>query len=148
MPEDERDERSLHHIVKLNGSYLFADPVGVNLAVSLRHESGIPVNRSFRTERGVLNQGRARVAAAPTGEDDNGASLGGRLDPITILDLRAEKQFSLPSRWGRLTVTVDAFNLLNENATRSAVTSAGRFYGLIFDIVPPRLVRLGFGWMF
>ncbi len=136
------------HIVKLNGSYMFADPIGVNLAVSLRYESGIPVNRRFITQRGVLNQGRVRVVAAPLGEDDNPASLGGRLDAITILDLRAEKQLALPGRWGRLTLSVGAFNLLNESATRSTITNAAGAYGRIRAIVAPRMVRLGLGWMF
>jgi hypothetical protein len=140
------DDRA--NLIKLNGSYLFADPIGVNLGVSLRHESGLPVRRTFSTERSVLNQGRVRITAAPAGEDDNPASLGGRFDAITILDLRAEKQFALPGRWGRLSLTVEAFNLLNENATRSAFTHSGSFYGRVFSIVPPRVVRLGLGWVF
>ena len=138
----------LPHIVKVNGSYLFADPVGVNLAVSLRHQSSPAVSRNFRTERGLLNQGRVRIIAAPKGKDDNPASLGGRLDAITILDLRAEKQVRLPGRWGRVGVSLDVFNLLNENATRGAVTSAGPAYGRIRSIVPPRMLRLGVNWIF
>jgi len=141
-----REDRA--HIIKLNASYLFADPVGVNVGVSLRHESGMPVSRRFRLDRGIVNQGRITLLAAPLGTDDNPASLGGRLSSITLLDLRAEKQFALPGSWGRMTLTFDAFNILNENAERSVIDFAGPAYGRIRQIVPPRMLRLGLGWIF
>lgn len=135
------------HVVKLNGSYLFADPIGVNLAVSLRHESGLPVRRFFRLPRGLVNQGRPSIVAGGYGVDDNPASLGGRLDSITLLDLRLEKQFAI-SGAGRLTLMLDAFNILNDNSVRSAVQGAGPVYGQPRAIVPPRMLRLGLGWWF
>jgi len=141
-----REDRT--HIVKLNASYLFADPVGVNLGVSLRHESGGPIRRLFRLDRGTVSRGQPWIAAAPIGTDDNPASLGGRMSSITLLDLRGEKQFALPGSWGRMTLTFDAFNILNENAERSINTRSGSTYGRIRGIVPPRMLRLGFGWMF
>ena len=139
------DDRT--HIVKVSGNYLFPG-VGVKLGANFRYESGVPTLRSVRTPGGLLNQGRTRVSAAGRGEDDNPASLGQRLDAVTILDLRLEKQFTMPGRWGQLALHFDAFNLFNENAVRNAVQNAGPAYGRITSIVSPRMLRLGLGWSF
>jgi len=47
-----------------------------------------------------------------------------------------------------MTLTFDAFNILNENAERSVIDFAGPAYGRIRQIVPPRMLRLGLGWIF
>jgi len=135
------------HIVKVTGNYMFRS-IGVNLGANFRYESGRPALREIRTPRGMLNQGSIRVAAAGRGEDTNEFSIGRRLGDVVILDLRAEKEFDLPGRWGRLSLYLDAFNLTNENAVRSATQTSGQAYRRINLIVPPRMLRLGGGWFF
>jgi len=140
------DDRT--HIVKVSGNYLIPEPIGVNIGLSLRYESGIPRSRWVRPPWGLLNQGAPLVAAVPRGEDTNPAAIGQRNDDVTIVDLRVEKQFGLPGRWGQVGVSLDAFNLLNENAVRNASQTSGRFFGTISSIVPPRMLRLGLYWVF
>ena len=135
------------HIVKVTGNYLLARS-GINFGVNFRYESGRPALRFIRTPTGLLNQGSISVAAAGRGEDTNTFGLGSRLGDVVILDLRAEKQFDLPGRWGRASFYVDGFNLTNENAVLNATQVSGPTYGTIRGFVAPRMFRLGVAWIF
>ena len=135
------------HIVKASGSYLF-ESIELNIGANFRFENGVPALRSVRTPRGLLNQGPVEVSAAGRGLDTNPAGIGARLGAVTVLDVRIEKQFTMPDRWGRLSFQFDLFNLLNENAVRSAFQTSGRAYGRINNIVAPRMFRVGIGWRF
>ncbi len=133
------------HLVKVTGNYVFAEPVGVNLGVFWRLESGAPLTRvaDFRS-RDVegLNQNRVRVRVAPPGEDTIG---GERLDTLNMVDVRAEKRFTL-GRYGLLHIYADVFNLFNTNAVTRQGNISGVNFERVFDLVPPRVFRIGVGW--
>jgi len=131
------------HIVKATGTYLFAEPVGVNLGAFLRVHTGQPLLRwvEFFGYEG-LKYGWDYLRAAPPGEDTIG---GERYDTVALLDLRAEKQFTL-GRWGSLRVIADVFNVFNNNTVTNQETTSGPYWGDIYDLVQPRVIRLGFAW--
>jgi len=133
------------HLVKVTGNYVFAEPIGVNLGVFWRLESGAPLTRlvDFRS-RDVegLNQNRVRVRATPPGEDTIG---GERLDTVNIVDVRAEKRFTV-GRYGLLHIYADVFNLFNTNAVTRQGNISGVNFERVFNLVPPRVFRIGVGW--
>ena len=64
-----------------------------------------------------------------------------RYDDLHLVDLRAQKTFTLART--RATVTVDAFNLLNNDVLLRQIAQVGSTFRNPTEIVPPRLVRLG-----
>ena len=139
------------HIIKVTGNYLIPEPIGINLGLFLRRNSGQPLVRDFLVTG--LNQGTISVRAAPAGEDPApapkaGLPDGGRFDAVTILDLRAEKQFTLPGPYGVLHVYADYFNVGNANTIWGMRQRSSSTYGRISSIVPPWVFRLGGSWDF
>jgi hypothetical protein len=131
------------HIFKATGTYLFPKPVGVNLGAFFRVQTGQPLLRwvEYYGYDG-LQYGWAQLRAAPPGED----SIGGeRYDTLALLDLRVEKQFTI-GRWGRVRVIADVFNVFNSNTVTNQETASGPYWGEVYDLVQPRVFRLGFGW--
>jgi outer membrane receptor protein involved in Fe transport len=63
------------------------------------------------------------------------------MSSTTIVDLNLRKRFVLGGDWG-LTASVDALNVLNENAA-NRVGYTGADYGQVGSIVTPRRFRLG-----
>jgi hypothetical protein len=95
--------------------------VGFKLALD-----GQPFGRTVSTP---LTYGSVRVLAEPIGTR--------RTDNITIVDLRVEKGFRLGGG-RRVAGFVDVFNQLNANPEQNMSWTSGSF-----DIVPPRIARIG-----
>ena len=87
-----------------------------------------------RTVRLTLPQGRKDLLVEERGSQ--------RLDSQPQLDLKLEKRFALTPT-SRLGVTVEAFNLLNNDAVTSRTTRSGPSYFTPTGLVPPRRFRLG-----
>jgi len=70
-----------------------------------------------------------------------------QVDPLKMLDIRAEKRFELGGT-RRLSVTLNVYNLLNSNAPLGIQGRSGPTFGFATSIPPGRLVegafRLGF----
>lgn len=158
-PNDDlnRDGRTVWdrtHVVRVTGNYLF-EGIGVNLGAFLRAQTGEPLIRRAILPAPVgvggppqvaINQVPVETRVEPRGEHRNPASRE-RLDPVTVLDLRAEKQFVV-GRWGLLHVYADLFNLFNTNTVTAIEVDSSSAYDNIFRLVSPRVFRLGFGWEF
>ena len=143
----ERDFFDRPHLIRLTGTYLFAEPIGVNLGLFLRLESGQARERRYRFLRSdwpELTQGNVNVVVAAPREDTVGPSA---YPWVKLLDLRAEKQFALGG-YGVLHAYFDVFNAFNSNAVTSANTNSGPNFDRIFDIISPRLFRIGGAWEF
>ena len=110
------------HIVKATGTYLLPGPVGVNLGAFPRVQSGQPLLRwvLFTGYEG-LRYGYVYVRAAPRGEVSTGCE---RYDTVAILDLRAEKLFTLRRR-DSVHVYADVFIVFNCNAVTRQETESG-----------------------
>jgi hypothetical protein len=141
------------HQFKVTGNYLFAEPVGVNLGLFLRMNSGEPVMAYFSYDSDLIeppfspytNQGSSNMAVDGRGEGNNGRPE--REAFTTIVDVRAEKQLTI-GRYGVLHFYVDVFNLLNSNIITEFDWDLGPEYMDIQDILPPRVIRLGGAWDF
>ncbi|MCH8991572.1 MAG: TonB-dependent receptor, partial [Acidobacteria bacterium] len=140
------------HNFKLTGNYLFAEPIGVNLGIFIRAQSGEPVQARFTYSRTILEagsgfggQGNTAITIDARGEGNNGRPT--REDFVTIVDFRAEKQVTI-GQYGVVHFYFDVFNLFNANTITEFDWNLGRFYGEIQDILPPRVIRVGGAWDF
>jgi hypothetical protein len=87
-----------------------------------------------RTVRVALPQGLRELFAEERGSQ--------RYDDQPRLDLKVEKQFQV-TETGRLGLTVEAFNVLNDAAVTERTTRSGGVYFVPRALVEPRRFRLG-----
>ena len=113
---------------KVLGTY--EGPWGLWVTPFLRHQSGQPFGRTFST---TLNYGTVRILAEPIGTR--------RMDNVTILDMRIEKELRLAGNH-HVAAFVDVFNLLNANPEPNINWSSGSFLQPL-TIVAPRIARIG-----
>jgi hypothetical protein len=141
------------HNFKFTGNYLIAEPVGVNLGLFLRAQSGEPVQAQYNYAPSVLeppngpfgDQDDVDIDIDARGEGNNGRPE--REDFVTIVDIRAEKQVTI-GRYGVVHFYFDVFNLFNENTITEFRWGLGPRYQEIQDILPPRVIRIGGAWDF
>jgi hypothetical protein len=115
---------------------------GLRFAGAYRYQIGQPLYRSIlvgATAEGVpLAQGPVEILAEPS---------GAAVQPsVQLLDLRAEKSFSLGGA-GRLDLMLDVFNSLNANTATEIASRRGAF-GAILQVLPPRVARIGVRYRF
>jgi hypothetical protein len=117
----------------------FIAPWDVRVSLVLRHQSGQPFGRTFKTSTSQVRYATLTVLAEPVGAQ--------RTDNLTVMDLRVEKRIRL---MGGHTAAgfVDLFNALNANPEENVVWSSGASYDRPLSIVAPRIVMLGvkFDW--
>ncbi len=121
----------------LMGLYQF--PLGISGAGTLYGRQGYPNPFYIGTDRGALGS----TAPVLINSDLN----ANRLPNLNILDLRAEKSFTV--RGVGAIFSVDAFNVTNNNTVlqmNRSVTSSR--FGQARQIVAPRVFRLGFRFQF
>ena len=128
------------HNFKITGNYLIAEPIGVNLGLFVRAQSGEPFRADYTYDDSVIeppngpfpNQGNTTINVDARGEGNNGRPS--REDFVTIVDIRAEKQFTI-GRYGVLHFYFDVFNLFNANTITEFEWTLGTNYGTITDIL-------------
>lgn len=144
------------HLVRVTGNYLIGDPFWVNLGMFLRLQSGEPmIRRAILPARvggydgpleTTINQDWEQVRVEARGEHQNPTSIQ-RLDTVAVLDLRAEKQFTV-GRAGVLHLYFDLFNITNTNTETAIEVDSSAQYNNIFWLVSPRVFRFGIGYDF
>jgi hypothetical protein len=141
---------------KVTTNYLFAEPVGVNLGLFVRANSGEPVRAVYRYHHSLLEppdspyccqDNQTRYIDARGEGNTVGSVRPEREDFVTIVDIRAEKQVTI-GRYGVLHFYFDVFNLFNSNVVTEFLWNLGPRYGEIQDILPPRVIRIGGAWDF
>jgi hypothetical protein len=144
------------HIFKVTGNYLFAEPVGVNLGLFVRANSGEPVRAQYSYDDALIEppnspyccQGNQSRYVDARGEGNEvGSQRPKREAFVTIVDVRAEKQVSI-GKYGVLHFYFDVFNLFNANTITEFRWTLGSRYQEIQDILHPRVIRLGGAWDF
>ena len=108
-------------------------PYDVQVAGTVREATGLPQARNYTVTTTIvpgLTQVNQSVQVAPRGEF--------RYPWQNLVDLRLTKIFRLPSGV-RVEPTVDLFNIFNNNAVTSAVTTVGSSLGRPSAIVMGRL---------
>lgn len=125
-------------ILKISGSYQL--PWGINAGASIRYNSGSPWARDHETPV-RLNYNNA-YTVVPV--EARGAQ---RKDPITLVDLRAEKSFNLPKAGffpgGKLGFVIDVFNVFNTNTTTNFGYLTADNLNIVTKIIAPRVLRVG-----
>jgi hypothetical protein len=91
-----------------------------------------------RTQRERLPQGRLDLFIQQRGSQ--------RYESQPRLDLKVEKQFRIAD--GRLGITLEGFNVLNNAAITSRTTRSGSSYSVPQGLVAPRRWRIGFVYRF
>ncbi len=117
---------------RVMGTYML--PFQVQLGGVFRMQSGEQFARRFTTRTRELNYGNQTIWAEPLNAN--------RLDNVYLMDMRAEKVFSL-GHGSRLGLMVDAFNVFNSGAIRAANTASGVSYLRVSSIVNPRVLKIG-----
>ena len=123
--------------LKLNG--MVELPAGFHLAGTLNARDGYIFQRVYWVAQRSGGIGDGRVFLQPLGDS--------RHDDLWLVDFRVDKTFDIGR--SRLSVLFDVFNLLNSatilaREPRQNVPSANRIY----DILSPRVIRLGARWAF
>jgi len=121
---------------QVRAGFSYRMPYDVQLAGTIREATGLPQTRIYQVTTSVvpgLTQVTQSVQAAPRGEF--------RYPWQNLVDLRFTKIFRAGGT--RIEPTVDVFNLFNNNAVTSAVTTVGTSLGRPSAIVMGRLVRVG-----
>ena len=109
----------------------YAAPHDIRITPLLRHYSGQPFGRVFRSDVGY---GSIVVLAEPVGTR--------RMDHITLADVRVEKGIRLPGN-RRVGAFVDVLNLLNSNAETSLSWLSGPDFLRPLGIVEGRRAKVG-----
>ena len=121
---------------KLQASYQL--PLGFLVSANLSSRDGAHLVRRTRSLRSVTHvPENTPILLQPRGEN-------GRLEDVTILDFRLQKDFRLGEKV-RLGVMADAFNLFNSDTTEGVVTSLVESSSYLYPLSPvtPRRLMLG-----
>jgi hypothetical protein len=123
------------HLFKLSGSYAFS--WGMNIGAFIRYQSGAPFARTIESQR-RMNQGWEVVRFEERGSQ--------RYPAVHTIDLRLAQRFRLGP--GELELMLDGFNLTNENTVIDMGHQVNNNYGVIYQILPPRIFRVGVKYSF
>jgi len=121
---------------KVQASYQL--PAGFLVSANLSSRDGAHLVRRTRSLRSVTQvPENTPILLQPRGEN-------GRLEDVTILDFRLQKDFHLGGKV-RLAVMADAFNLFNSDTTEGVVTSLVESSSYLYPLSPvtPRRFMLG-----
>lgn len=131
---------------QVKATALWQGPWGINFSGYYRYLHGRPYTRQIRSNDLGLNlsQGNVTIFAEERGSHN--------MPGLHILDLRVEKTFKFPRKWGTLGLFVDLFNVFNINtATDVQVISSSTLtvantpvsFGGATAINDPRVIRVG-----
>jgi carboxypeptidase family protein len=121
---------------QIRGGFSYRVPYGVQFSGSIREATGLPQARTFpvtTTQVPGLTQVTQNVQVAQRGDN--------RYPWVNLVDLRLVKVFR--SGTYRFEPTLDVFNVFNDDAITSAVTTVGTSLGRPSAIVMGRLFRVG-----
>jgi hypothetical protein len=121
---------------KVQASYQL--PAGFLVSANLSSRDGAHLVRRTRALKEITQVPENRpILLQPRGEN-------GRLQDVTILDFRLQKDFHLGGKV-RLAVIADTFNLLNSDTTEGVVTSLVESSSYLYPLQPvnPRRFMLG-----
>jgi outer membrane receptor protein involved in Fe transport len=125
---------------QIKSQLVFKLPADFLLSGALSYRSGAWLIRRIRLGQditGIPADNTNVLILEPRGSN-------GRIDSVTLVDLRAQKDFKLGEKV-RVSVFADCLNLLNENATQtvqSTLVTSGAFW-YPSDPIDPRRVMLG-----
>jgi len=121
-------------------SVLYQFPYDINASGYFSLREGFVQPIRVRSDYRAHNAGRAYAFAEPLGSN--------HLPNTALFDLRIEKVIRL-QEYGRLSLMMDIFNLLNSNTTLGKNRNAWQSnFGQVTEIVNPRIFRFGVRFQF
>jgi hypothetical protein len=126
---------------KLSGTY--EAPYGIRLSPLVRHQAGANFARQFSvgaasaTAAGAIFSGTVNVEPLNSNRQDN----------ITVLDVRADRGFSL-SHGMRVRLFLDLFNVTNSNSAETRTITTGTAFLRPTAVLAPRTARIGARFQF
>ncbi len=123
---------------QLKAQVLYQLPAGFLISANFSHRSGAHIVRRTRALRSItLVPENTPILLQARGEN-------GRLEDVTILDARLQKDFKFGEN-ASLSVFADAFNLFNSSTTEGVITSLVESESYLFPLSPvtPRRLMLG-----
>jgi len=128
------------YIAKVMGSYAF--PHDILFSAFYQYVSGNNLTRTVNSTSAALgrrlNQGNVVVLSGRRNEES--------YDGLNLLDFRVS--YDLPIAKPRVSLVLDAFNVLNINKITSINTLSGSAFGRVLDFIPPRILRFGAKFQF
>ncbi|MCC7126743.1 MAG: TonB-dependent receptor, partial [Acidobacteria bacterium] len=121
---------------KVSGTY--EAPYGIRLSPLLRHQAGANFARTIAVPSGVATAAGAIYAGTIYAE----ARDARRQDNITVLDLRADRAFTITGTL-RVRALVDVFNILNSNSVETRTVTTGTSFLRPTSVLTPRTLRVG-----
>jgi hypothetical protein len=121
---------------QIRGGFSYRLPADVQCSGSIREATGLPQTRVYPVTASIvpgLTQVTQNIQVAPRGEF--------RYPWVNLVDLRLTKNFRVGST--RVEPTIDLYNVFNNNAVTSGVTTIGSSLGRPSAIVMGRLLRVG-----
>jgi len=121
---------------QVRGGFNWRLPADVQFSGSIREATGQPQSRIYILTTSIvpgLTQVTQNVQVAPRGDY--------RYPWVNLVDLRFARGFHAGST--RIEPTIDVYNVFNNNAVTSAVTTIGSSLGRPSSIVMGRLLRVG-----
>jgi hypothetical protein len=123
---------------KLSGAYQFPADFTVGAYVKVVDGNVVPIIRRLTFQN--YTNGAFNVLLEPFDAE--------RLDTLKYMDLRVDKGFAMGS-YGKLSVSMDVFNLFNANTALRIERRANTFqFREAQEIISPRIVRLGLRYNF
>jgi len=121
---------------KLSGTY--EAPLRIRLSPLVRHQAGANFGRTISVGAATATAAGAIYNGTIYAEPQNSR----RHDNITVVDLRAERAFTLGGTW-RARVMFDLFNITNSNAAETRTVATGTSFLRPTAILAPRTARVG-----
>ena len=123
--------------VVAKAQFVYRFPLGVLVAANFQHQTGKPYARQVRVSG----------LGFPTAPTINVEPITGdrRVADLNLLDMRAQKEFSLPSAALRFAVFLDAMNVTNTDNYEgvASVLGTSSAFGVPTKYITPRRVQLG-----
>jgi hypothetical protein len=110
----------------------------VQLSGLLQSKTGVRGQRTY-TFSGLAQLNTVTAALEPYGAEKGPA--------LNVFNLRATKRFSAGGA-RRFEVDFDVFNVLNSSAATAATFVSGPSFGYFTSVLPPRVARVGVGFIF
>ena len=121
---------------KLSGSY--EAPLRIRISPLVRHQAGANFARTISVSSAAATAAGAIYSGTITAEPLNSR----RHDNITVVDVRAERSFSLGGTV-RLRALFDLFNITNTNAVETRTIATGTAFLRPTAVLAPRTARVG-----
>ena len=140
-PNAQFNEPTTRWDIKVSGTY--EAPFGIRISPLLRHQAGVNFARTISVGSAAATAAGAIYASTTANPYAAEARDARRQDNITVLDIRADRAFTLVGSL-RVRALFDLFNITNSNAVETRTVTTGTSFNRPTSVLAPRTARIGF----